>query len=358
MDRKDYNVVYVCALPVEVETCRLSLDEEHDAIELSPESTRKIYICGRIGSQNVVIASLPLGSHGTLSAATVAAQVEHDFPSIESRLLIGVAGGVPDLQSSSPQDIRLGDVVVSTPTKNHPSVVTHDSGKILQTKRGDIFERKNTTNQPPKELLAIATVLRSQSGLQQRMAAHVSQIIAASGERTTISRPKTKDRLISSTFIHKDDDSPCNEECKAHRVRRDSRQSNDPCVFYGPVASGDQLVRSPNFRDKMQRSCGALCFDMEACGVMDNNQYLVIRGIADYADSHKNKDWQPLAAATAAAYAKELILAMAPSTQQKRKDGGQESKTPTTTTIQGAQNQNNYGGQNVTGVNHVSFGGK
>lgn len=30
-------------------------------------------------------------------------------------------------------------------------------------------------------------------------------------------------------------------------------------------------------------------------------------GICDYADSHKNKKWQPYAAATAAAYAKEFL---------------------------------------------------
>lgn len=33
----------------------------------------------------------------------------------------------------------------------------------------------------------------------------------------------------------------------------------------------------------------------------------VIRGICDYADSHKNKRWQPYAAATAAAYGRELL---------------------------------------------------
>ena len=41
---------------------------------------------------------------------------------------------------------------------------------------------------------------------------------------------------------------------------------------------------------------------------MDLFPCLVIRGISDYADSHKNKIWQPYAAATAAAYAKELLL--------------------------------------------------
>jgi nucleoside phosphorylase len=41
---------------------------------------------------------------------------------------------------------------------------------------------------------------------------------------------------------------------------------------------------------------------------MDLFPCLVIRGICDYADSHENKVWQPYAAATAAAYAKELLL--------------------------------------------------
>ena len=46
---------------------------------------------------------------------------------------------------------------------------------------------------------------------------------------------------------------------------------------------------------------------MEAAGLMDNFPCLVIRGICDYSDAHKNKKWQPYAAATAAAYAKELL---------------------------------------------------
>jgi hypothetical protein len=40
---------------------------------------------------------------------------------------------------------------------------------------------------------------------------------------------------------------------------------------------------------------------------MDNFPCLVIRGICDYADTHKNKEWKLYAAAAAAAYAKELL---------------------------------------------------
>lgn len=34
---------------------------------------------------------------------------------------------------------------------------------------------------------------------------------------------------------------------------------------------------------------------------------IVIRGICDYADSHKNKQWQGYAALAAASYTKELL---------------------------------------------------
>jgi hypothetical protein len=52
---------------------------------------------------------------------------------------------------------------------------------------------------------------------------------------------------------------------------------------------------------------GVLCFEMEAAGLMNSFPCLVIRGISDYADTHKNYQWQAHGAGTAAAYAKELL---------------------------------------------------
>ncbi|GJC77684.1 ankyrin-3 [Colletotrichum liriopes] len=60
-----------------------------------------------------------------------------------------------------------------------------------------------------------------------------------------------------------------------------------------------------------------LCFEMEAAGLMDTFPCLVIRGICDYSDSHKAKNWQEYAAATAAAYARELLCAMPTPVTQK-----------------------------------------
>ncbi|KAL3463520.1 hypothetical protein BJX64DRAFT_256861 [Aspergillus heterothallicus] len=46
---------------------------------------------------------------------------------------------------------------------------------------------------------------------------------------------------------------------------------------------------------------------MEAAGLLDQLQCLVIRGICDYCDSHKSKEWQGYAALAAAAHARMLL---------------------------------------------------
>ena len=53
-----------------------------------------------------------------------------------------------------------------------------------------------------------------------------------------------------------------------------------------------------------------LCFEMEAAGIVNTLPCLVVRGICDYSDSHKNKRFQESAAATAASYAKLLLSYM------------------------------------------------
>ena len=79
-------------------------------------------------------------------------------------------------------------------------------------------------------------------------------------------------------------------------------------VHYGTIASGNCVMKNAEERDLVSSKFdGVLCFEMEAAGLMNNWPCLVIRGICDYSDSHKNKEWQPYAAATAAAYAKEIL---------------------------------------------------
>ncbi|KAK5467687.1 hypothetical protein LTS15_000660 [Exophiala xenobiotica] len=61
---------------------------------------------------------------------------------------------------------------------------------------------------------------------------------------------------------------------------------------------------------------------MEGSGVSQNLSTLVIKGVCDYADSHKNKDWQNYAAATAAACMKAALHAW-PNLDKASGDGGE-----------------------------------
>jgi len=66
-------------------------------------------------------------------------------------------------------------------------------------------------------------------------------------------------------------------------------------------------MRHGGTRDRYGEEQNVLCFEMEAAGLMDNHRCIVIRGICDYADSHKTKEWQNYAATVAAAYGKEFL---------------------------------------------------
>jgi len=100
---------------------------------------------------------------------------------------------------------------------------------------------------------------------------------------------------------------PCRACDKTRLVRRKPRKTMDPVIHYGTIASADQVMRHGATRERIRKQYSVLCFEMEAAGLMNDFPCLVIRGICDYSDTHKHKIWQRYAAATAAAYAKELL---------------------------------------------------
>lgn len=65
-------------------------------------------------------------------------------------------------------------------------------------------------------------------------------------------------------------------------------------------------------RDHLAQEKDILCFETEAAGLMNHFPCLVVRGICDYSDSHRTREWQGYAAMTAAAYAKDLLLSIIP----------------------------------------------
>jgi nucleoside phosphorylase len=115
------------------------------------------------------------------------------------------------------------------------------------------------------------------------------------------------DHLFLPSYQHKEEAKTCQECDKDQEILRPLRKNQDPFIHYGTIASGNQVIKDGETSDRLGKDC--LCFEMEAAGLMNDFPCLVIRGICDYADSHKNKRWQNYAAATAAAYGKELLRA-------------------------------------------------
>ena len=116
------------------------------------------------------------------------------------------------------------------------------------------------------------------------------------------------------TDFTRDEETSCKRCDRKMIIARSPRASNEPVVHYGLIASGNQLMKDAVIRDRLAAEKDVLCFEMEAAGLMNHFPCLVIRGICDYSDSHKNKEWQGYAAMIGAAYAKDLLAYIAPST--------------------------------------------
>ena len=302
MKHEDYTVGWICALPTEMAAAVGMLDERHRVLPSRPQDNNN-YEFGRIGGHNVVIACLPSGMTGTISAARVATQMLSTFTELRFALMVGIGGGVP----SEEHDIRLGDVVVSKPTGTFGGVIQYDFGKTVQE---DKFIRTGSLNKPPELLLSAVANLEAKHMIENHVVAkYLSEMMRKHPTMATqFTCPGIQyDSLYKAEYDHPEGYAICSQCDAGKLIYRKSRPSEDVVIHYGLIASGDQVMRHGRARDQLRRELDVLCFEMEAAGLMDSFPCLVIRGICDYADSHKNKRWQPYAAATASAYAKALL---------------------------------------------------
>jgi nucleoside phosphorylase len=223
-------------------------------------------------------------------------------------LMVGIGGGVP----SDKNDIRLGDVVVSVPASRYPGVVQYDMGKALAN---DVFELIGFLNSPPPIVLTTVNTLRSFD--REKLSKHLSLFDVRSPRSGHPYPGSEQDQLYKSEYSHRDPSDETCESCDRHNLVPRSIRDTQPFYHYGTIASGNVVIKDSLRKDKLQKEHGILCFEMEAAGLMNTFQCLVIRGICDYSDSHKSKRWQPYAVATAAAYARVLLEYIPPSQQMR-----------------------------------------
>jgi nucleoside phosphorylase len=232
-----------------------------------------------------------------------AQQMLTTFPNIHFGLMVGIGGGVPSL----PSDIQLGDVVGGKPMDQHSGVVQYDFGKTM---KDGLFYRLGALNKPPQIILTAMVNLESNHMIQTPRMSELLQLMLEKANTTKLPfayPSREQGQVFDNKYEHEESAAYCdNCDCR-HLLPRTPRTSDNPSVHYGLIESGNQVMEHGLTRDRLANALGILCFEMKAAGLMTNFPCLVIRGICDYAGSHKNKPWQGYAALTAVAYAKALL---------------------------------------------------
>jgi nucleoside phosphorylase/tetratricopeptide (TPR) repeat protein len=349
--REEFDVAIICALPLEFDAAVSVLDEIWDdaggpALGKS-RSDLNTYVNGRIGAHNVVLVLLSQRM-GKVSAAISASDLRHSYPNVRLALLVGICGGVP--LPGGETEILLGDVAISS------SLVQYDFGRRYP----DGFQRKSGASDNlaglGRELAGLINMLQNtelqRQVLRERTAASLRTLQQRDPARYAMPDPAT-DRLYRPDYRHKHQapdaeclchhhvhetdpvcekavesachDLGCEDSYLVPRRRLDERiaavangigadegEGNfpaaiEPVIHIGRVASGDTVMKSGVTRDRIAATEKVIAFEMEGAGIWEHVPSLVVKGVCDYADSHKNKKWQHYAAGTAAAVAKAIL---------------------------------------------------
>ncbi|KAK2035754.1 hypothetical protein LZ31DRAFT_621606 [Colletotrichum somersetense] len=293
-DPQDYTVGWICAITTEFVAAQAFLDERHDGPREVYHNDSNNYALGKLGNHNVVIAVLPDGEYGIASAAVVAGDMLHSFPNIRLGLMVGIGGGAP----SQKHDIRLGDIVVSSPRDGKGGVLQYDFGKTIQNQS---FLEIGFLNQPPKVLRTAVGGLKAMYEADgHQLNEDVKRVIGKKPRlQKKYSRPHpSSDSLCKSHIVHAQDTGEgcialCGDDSTHLVWRRERDEDKDsPAVHYGLMASANQLMKDALIRDRLAAEKDVLCFEMEAAGLMNH--------------------FPCFAAMVAAAYAKDLLRQIPP----------------------------------------------
>ncbi|KAI1132527.1 hypothetical protein F5Y10DRAFT_196580 [Nemania abortiva] len=338
--REDFEIAIICALPLEYDAVTLLFDEFWDKDGDSygrAIGDHNTYTTGHMGHHNVVLVLLP--QIGKAHAAGAAASLRASYTRLRLAFLAGICGGVPQ---AGKQRIFLGDVIISS------DLIQYDFGRRYPNR----FVRKDTIKDslsgPSKDIRSLLAIFQAEHGreqLQQRATGFLNQLQIKAFQKkrkADYSYPGvTEDKLFESSYRHMHRVSPtcacrdcqgrldpvcdealrkscidlgCDEQYLVLRERvvtkqqlGDSGGEQQPMIHVGSIASGDTVMKSGEDRDVLAKEEGVIAFEMEGAGIWEEIQCIVVKGVCDYADSHKNKKWQDFAAATAASVSKAIL---------------------------------------------------
>ncbi|KAK3367009.1 nucleoside phosphorylase domain-containing protein [Lasiosphaeria ovina] len=287
--RRDFEIVVISALPLEAGAVAAFFDHHwgDDSPYGKAPGDRNAYSVGAVGHHNVVLAHMP--GIGKASAAAVAADCRASFPNIKLAIVVGVCGAVPN--SPNGDEILLGDVIISE------GIFQYDFGRQLPERFVPKETLLDSLGRPNSEIRALLAKLKSdRKMLQDKMMSYLTAIQGKQDPDLAADYPgRAHDRLFVAAYHHIGTGT-CQEcGCNGPVVSRKRLEQDDlrPAIHFGLIASGDTVMKSAKDRNAIAKLKDIIGFEMEGAGVWDSFPCMaVIKGVCDYADSHKAKAWQ------------------------------------------------------------------
>ncbi|OAG34179.1 hypothetical protein AYO21_11678 [Fonsecaea monophora] len=344
--RDDFEIAIICALVLERNAVEALLEEEYETDGFSygkAAGDLNAYTTGRLGNQHVVLTYMP--SMGIASSAAVAANLCTSFRGIRLAITAGICGGAPKAPDGT--EILLGDVIVSM------SVIQIDFGRQYPNtfvRKKEIDDTLGRANPEIRAYIGKTSGHLVQERLREKIAIFSAHISATKGFSGFVYPGPENDRLYPADYRHKHrtqncstcghcvepDDGVCEAAlqssctalgCESDLVDGRTRlqralgvspgrrqmtpaaiqDARKPAIHAGRIASSNTVMKSGMHRDRVVAEEKVLGFEMESAGSWEYVPTIAIKGVCDYADSHKNKQWQAYAAATAAACTKAML---------------------------------------------------
>ncbi|KAH0445690.1 hypothetical protein KCU90_g165, partial [Aureobasidium melanogenum] len=287
-----HNAVVLLALSITLRSLTISILTNHKKLPLDKRDHNN-YALGRIGMLDVVIVILPVGMQGAVPAAVIARDMIWSFPAIRFCLLVGTGSGLP----SELNDVRLGDIAVSAPICS-PAMIRSIQEEYFTM---DQFSAPSRSTRHHRHCYRPFPHSKSDTISKTR----------AFGQTF----PKSWEHILAH-YQHPLTQQGCRACERSELVVRQNRDEHGPEIHYGSIATSNTILKNAIARDHITRELNVICLDSEAAGLMNTLPCLVVKGIADYADTHRNNEWKGFAVLAASAYTKQLLSILSVTTKE------------------------------------------
>ncbi|XP_034942638.1 uncharacterized protein [Chelonus insularis] len=282
-----------------------------------------VYTLGNIGDHRIVCTKLPTVGHtreAITAAGNTTTRLLGTFQKVDYVFLVGVGGGVPHYTDYN-KHVRLGDVVVSYPTMTNKKYVYIYCENAKADENGSYhFDTKEycPVNLGLQELamnLKKNADEKSDTPWKTYLKEGLENLDNLQSEHDFKQPPLESDKLYMA--IGERDVIEVAHPAAPQDISN-KRMMGCPRIHLASIASGRQISRDDQLRQKFASRFGCLAFDGEMDAVVESilgncrESFAVVRGISDYKDGSRGKEWQPYAALAAASVVKSIIYAMDP----------------------------------------------